>query len=142
MRSVRLFGIRQRRRTLVASMLLLLALAVFVALPANAGKPGGTAPTTTWSAPACTSNVTYTWSGIRGGVDAYLRVLFANGNVALVVGGNNAAVSTSSGTVTLPVTIKSGSGTQSYFARGSLFNSKNQEIRGSVASSGSTPLTC
>ncbi len=142
-KAVRLFG-TQARRTLVASLVLLLALAALIALPAYAA--GKTPPTAgiAATATACVYTVTYTWSGFSG-TNVYIRVIYqdAGQQFATAAVANNIAVSGRSGSVSVALTVPSGEGFHRYFGRASMYNARNQEVRNSQATSASSiTATC
>lgn len=132
---IRSFG-RPGRRMLVASLMLLVAVAI-VALPANAGKrTPSTAASISATANTCTFHVTYSWSGVSGATNAYLRVLYQipGESFARSAAADNVAVSGRSGTASVDLFV-SGPGFQNFYGRGSLQNRKDQEITGSQATS-------
>ena len=137
-KAVRLFG-TQARRTLVASLVLLLALAALIALPAYAA--GKTPPTAGIAATgtACVYTVTYTWSGFSG-TNVYIRVIYQDPGqgLATAVATNTIAVSGRSGSVSIDLTVPSGTGFHRYFGRASMYNARNQEVRNSQATSASS----
>ena len=89
--------------------------------------PGGT---------TCTFHVTYSWSGVSGPTDAFLRVLYQiPGQLfSATAASGNVAVSGRSGTAVIDLPV-SGQGAQAFYGRGSLYDRKNQEITGSQATS-------
>jgi hypothetical protein len=137
----------QRRRRLVASLVLLIGLAAIAVLPAAAAPPSKTPPTagiSTVSGTTCTFHVTYSWSGISGPVNAYLRVVYQipGQQFATLAAADNVAVSGRSGSTSVDLVV-TGQGFQSFHGRGSLQNKKNQEIAGSEAtSSTSIAVSC
>jgi hypothetical protein len=81
-------------------------------------------------------HVTYTWEGMSGPTNAYLRVVYQvpGQQFATAAAADNVAVSGRSGSVSIDLTV-SGQGTWPFYGRGSLQNRKNQEIAGSEATS-------
>ena len=141
-KGVRLFG-TQARRTLVASFVLLLALAS-IALPANAGKPLPPGSTTTIvSSSGCSFTVTYAWSGfsgkgliasfgfyerLSGGIDASFNLF----NIGSQSGASGSVTHTFNFTGTV-------ANARLILARGALLNGRTfQQVSGS--SSGTTPF--
>lgn len=124
---------RRGRRVLVAALLVLVAVAV--ALPtAYAGRPSPTATATFTNNGNCTVTVTYTWSGFKGRnlTPSYGVYYVGSGgiDVGILFQNDPPGPGTGSSTQTFDLT---GKGAHTYYGRGSLLNSKGQQVAGSDA---------
>ena len=122
-------------RLLVSSLVLLLA--VILAIPANAGKPGSTAATVSITDNGgCSFTVTYTWSGFSGtGLEAEVALGYKEAGGANVIIGwmrvpNQAGGGSTSATFTLTGTPTS---SHEYLGRGNLFKPSKKYPSGLAA---------
>jgi hypothetical protein len=123
---------------LVSSAVLVLALAA-IAVPTASARAGATADIAATATP-CVFHVTYAWSGFSG-TNVYIRVLYDSNGVALVAAADNLPVSGRSGSVSTDLTVPSGEGFHQYHSRGTMTNKRDQDVKGSTATSTTSVTT-